>query len=67
MPMTIAVGSGSSPPKSVNILAKVGMMKMSMKAVAPTRHDQHDRRVDHGALDLALAARRPSRCRWRGA
>ena len=32
---TIAVGSGSSPPKSVNILANVGMMKMSMNAVAP--------------------------------
>ena len=32
---TIWVGSGSSPPKSVNILAKVGMMKISMKAVAP--------------------------------
>ena len=30
------VGSGSSPPKSVNILANVGMMKMSMNAVAPS-------------------------------
>src|SRR2546425_1030429 len=34
-PSTIFVGSGNSPPKSVNIFANVGMMKMSMNAVAP--------------------------------
>jgi hypothetical protein len=33
---TIFVGSGNSPPKSVNIFANVGMMKMSMNAVAPS-------------------------------
>src|SRR5262245_28255102 len=33
---TIFVGSGSSPPKSENILANVGMMKISMNAVAPS-------------------------------
>ena len=33
---TIFVGSGSSPPKSMNIFANVGMMKMSMNAVAPS-------------------------------
>ena len=51
---TILVGSGSSPPKSVNILANVGMMKISMNAVAPSATGEHHRRVDHGALDLAL-------------
>lgn len=35
IPRTILVGSGNSPPNSRKILAKVGMMKSSMKVVAP--------------------------------
>ena len=46
--MTILVGSGGSPPESVNILAKVGMMKISMNVVAPTAT------VDHGRITMAL-------------
>ena len=56
--MTIWVGTGRSPPKSANILAKVGMTKTRM-----THHDHHgDRhdgdRVDHGPLDLLLQLHR---------
>ncbi len=35
-PMTILVGRGSSAPNPLNILANVGMMKISMNDVAST-------------------------------
>ena len=47
------VGSGSSPPRFLNIFSKIGTMKIRTRGDQHERERQHDRRVGQRALDLA--------------
>ena len=55
--ITIWVGFGSSPSSSSKTFTKTGMMKRSMNVSTSARERDHDRRVDHRALDPSLDLR----------